>query len=139
MASHKCGQCEKSFKSYRSNSKFCSIKCSGIASRGRSHIAWNKDKEHKSIQGTKHHMWKRGWNMTKSGYIEQNVGHGKRILQHRLVMEKYLGRKLDKSEHVHHINGIKTDNRIENLLLVDPSEHQKIHNHRRWHGIPIVV
>jgi hypothetical protein len=67
--------------------------------------------------------------LSKCGYVV--VGHRKkgkraeRIFEHRVVMETYLGRPLRLGEAVHHINGIKHDNRIENLYLCDSGKHHK--------------
>lgn len=56
------------------------------------------------------------WFLDQHGYAARYVG-GKKTLQHREVMKETLGRDLRKGENVHHINGVKTDNRPENLEL----------------------
>lgn len=53
----------------------------------------------------------------KDGYIAVKVPRGVFEFEHRVVMESALGRKLTKGETVHHKNGVRTDNRIENLEL----------------------
>jgi len=109
-----CRNCEKDF--YRSKSeiargrtKFCSTNCSGIAFR-----------DEKSPN------WKGGRFINESGYVRVKRGR-KYPYEHRLVMEESLGRKLSLNEDVHHIDGNKLNNSLNNLEILSKSEHTKLH------------
>ena len=68
-------------------------------------------------------MWKGGRCKNSNGYILIRQGVKEYIFEHRLVMEKHLGRKLETWEIVHHKNGVRDDNRIENLEVVFRKTH----------------
>jgi len=116
-----CEVCGNEFYTKPSrNLKCCSFRCSGI----------NRSRK---LIGEASPNWKGGKEIHAGGWIwvycpEQPRAHKNKVAEHRLVMEKHLGRYLTVNEIVHHLNGNKTDNQIINLELHTRSSHGKLHH-----------
>lgn len=113
------------------------IKRYGLTRRSISEVRRNKkwnsgDKQRselsdrmKGLTGDKNPGYK-GGHIDENGYRSIYVDR-KLIKEHRYVMQQHIGRKLLRSEDVHHLNGDKLDNRLENLQLLTKSEHAQLH------------
>ncbi len=118
-----CGKIEFKFPCYIKERKthFCSRKCKGVH-------------QTRNLSGKNSVSWKGGRLKVLGGYIRvympnhpfcDKQGY---ILEHRLVMEKLIGRYLKPKEVVHHINKDTSDNRISNLILfLNCAAHTRYH------------
>ena len=114
---HTCEVCGKEYESFAKKSRFCSRKCSGIYHRGENNSTY-----------------KNGQYITNMGYKQELNGTGGYYFTHRKTVEDAIGRRLTSSEHIHHINGDKLDNRLDNLVILTCSEHTKIHRYLEGQG-----
>ena len=108
-----CAKCGKPFLVVHSDvakRKCCSRQCAALTA---SHA---RDEARKRRRGPLHPNWKGGRTQDTQGYIRVRVDDAY-VLEHRHVMAQHLGRELFPAETVHHKNGDKTDNRLENLEL----------------------
>jgi len=84
-------------------------------------------------KGPRNPRWNGGKCKDSKGYIlilmpdhpnSRKTGY---VAQHHLVMSKHIGRPIAKDEQVHHINGVPSDNKLENLMLMKTTKHKSLH------------
>jgi len=111
-----CPVCGMTFKPGEKSQRFCSIKCVGLAHRG-----------------PNHGNWKGGRVPLRAGYIrirmpEHPANVCGYVVEHRLVMERHIGRLLEPTEEVHHRDGNRSNNDISNLVLLKSTgDHRRAH------------
>lgn len=79
------------------------------------------------VAGDKNPAWAGGRRIDEKGYVRISIGSKRWVYEHRMVMEAELGRTLTRDETVHHKNGDRSDNRLDNLEVVSRSDHTRIH------------
>lgn len=116
-----CFFCKKDFRARQKRNKFCSDQCRSDTRKKYFSIPECLDDPKRKID-------------KNIGYVRIYVpmhpeanswGY---VYEHRIIAEQIINRRLVKNEVVHHKNGIRWDNRIENLEVMDAIEHAKMHS-----------
>lgn len=128
-----CEHCQIEYKRKQESQRYCSVKCKNLAnrvvhserecptcsllfsSRKSGQVYCSKQCANQLISRV--HRENGATTVAASGYVMERTASSVWELQHRVVLERHLGRSLQKFENVHHINGIRSDNRLENLEL----------------------
>lgn len=100
-------------KAFQNRGKFCSNACK---------YEW----ESKTCSGASSFAWKGGVRTDKDGYVFINI-NGSYVKRATIVCESINGTKLKSGDVVHHINGVKDDDRPENLTAMTRLEHNRLH------------
>lgn len=91
----------------------------------------------RAVSGNKSSNWKGGKKITAKGYVEildkdnRRANKNGYVLEHVAVWERENNKEIPSGYCIHHLNGNKSDNRIENLQLLTISDHTKLHNRGR--------
>lgn len=114
---YRCRECGKTFRPLRASQKYCSRPC-----------MWKNNGGH----NRKDASW---WVDNKGYWVGRIWVNGKRVFKrkHRWMVEQTIGRQLLRSEVVHHKNGDKRDNRIDNLEVMEFGKHSSMENLTREH------
>jgi len=122
----KCRKCGKEFKPNSSMRWYCSEGCFTEHSRERLNKSHNKLRKEAKIRFWSTSAWltdKYSVYNAPNGYVWAIFDNYVHIPEHRVIIMRKIGRRLESWEHIHHINGIKNDNREENLLVIDNKQH----------------
>jgi len=112
-----CLSCKRPFFVYpyrKDSAKFCSKPCGSVINKNR---------------------WAGGETINAHGYVLIRIDK-KYVYKHRYVMENHLKRPLARKEIIHHIDGNKKNNEVENLKLLIKNNHDSIETTKRWTASP---
>ena len=121
-----CSICNKRYlrvKHSKSKRYYCSDKC-----RSKAIKLFYNNFDHMSYKSGSY-IDSNGYVLIKDKLHLRTDGNGY-VREHILVVEKRLGRFLEKNKDVHHLNHIRNDNRIENLIVLSRSEHVHLHKQK---------